>query len=67
MEAKPEGLNPATWMLEISTPAAEERASVDFTQVYNESGLKGWAPMGQGTQLSAVSCQNLNWPHNGPD
>lgn len=40
VEPKPEGLNPATWMLEISTPAAEERTDVSFTKVYNESGLR---------------------------
>lgn len=34
-----EGLNPATWMLEISTPAAEERLGVDFATLYRESEL----------------------------
>ncbi len=31
--------NPATWMLEISTVSAEERAGADLTQVYQKSGL----------------------------
>ena len=31
--------NPATWMLEISTVSAEERAGADLTQVYQDSGL----------------------------
>ncbi|CAL5426860.1 unnamed protein product [Camellia sinensis] len=28
------GYNPATWMLEISTPAAEERIGQDFAEIY---------------------------------
>eukprot|EP00884_Botryococcus_braunii_P023385 jgi/Botrbrau1/9730/Bobra.0388s0022.1 len=33
------GLNPATWMLQITTPAAEERIGVDFAAVYRSSLL----------------------------
>ena len=32
-----EGLNPATWMLEVSTPGAEQRTGVDFAEVYKGS------------------------------
>ena len=32
-----EGLNPATWMLEVSTPGAEQRTGVDFTDEYKNS------------------------------
>lgn len=32
-----EGLNPATWMLEVSTPGAEQRTGVNFADVYKES------------------------------
>ena len=34
-----EGINPATWMLEISTVSAEERLGRDFSEIYNESDL----------------------------
>ncbi|CAK9164212.1 unnamed protein product [Ilex paraguariensis] len=33
----PSGYNPATWMLEISTPAAEERIGQDFAEIYRNS------------------------------
>ncbi|CAM8992214.1 unnamed protein product [Rhodiola kirilowii] len=33
----PDGYNPATWMLEISTPAAEERYGADLADVYKNS------------------------------
>lgn len=33
----PDGYNPATWMLEISTPAAEERIGEDFADLYRNS------------------------------
>lgn len=33
----PSGYNPATWMLEISTPAAEERLGQDFAVLYRNS------------------------------
>jgi ABC-type multidrug transport system permease subunit len=32
-----EGLNPATWMLEVSTPGAEQRTGVDFAEIYKGS------------------------------
>ncbi|KAK6138442.1 hypothetical protein DH2020_027817 [Rehmannia glutinosa] len=34
-----EGYNPATWMLEVSSSAAEAQLDVDFAQVYANSGL----------------------------
>ncbi|XP_034687785.1 ABC transporter G family member 31 isoform X3 [Vitis riparia] len=33
----PDGYNPATWMLEITTPAAEERIGEDFADLYRNS------------------------------
>ncbi|KAL5225223.1 hypothetical protein ABZP36_011862 [Zizania latifolia] len=33
----PEGYNPATWMLEITTQACEERLGIDFATVYKNS------------------------------
>ena len=38
-----EGLNPATWMLEVSTPGAEQRTGVDFAEVYKGSEFAKWA------------------------
>ena len=34
-----EGVNPATWMLEITRTAEERRLGLDFAQVYRESDL----------------------------
>ena len=33
-----DGHNPATWMLEISTPAAAEKLGVDFAEAFKGSG-----------------------------
>ncbi|KAF0930606.1 hypothetical protein E2562_033770 [Oryza meyeriana var. granulata] len=33
----PEGYNPATWMLEVTTQASEERLGIDFATVYKNS------------------------------
>ena len=32
-----EGLNPATWMLEVSTPGAEQRTGTNFAEIYKDS------------------------------
>ena len=34
-----EGLNPATWMLQVSTPGMEANIGVDFAEIYKNSGL----------------------------
>ncbi|OEL28808.1 ABC transporter G family member 43 [Dichanthelium oligosanthes] len=34
-----EGYNPATWMLEVSSPLAEARMNVDFSEIYANSAL----------------------------
>ncbi|CAA0829240.1 ABC transporter G family member 34 [Striga hermonthica] len=34
-----EGYNPATWMLDVTTPAMEAQLNVDFAQIYNNSDL----------------------------
>jgi hypothetical protein len=39
----PEGYNPATWMLEVSTLGAEERMGLDLAEVYRSSDLCGYA------------------------
>ncbi|MCO5588731.1 hypothetical protein L7F22_042690 [Adiantum nelumboides] len=36
-----DGYNPATWMLEISSPSAEARLQVDFAKIYKDSALYG--------------------------
>ncbi|KAI5071150.1 hypothetical protein GOP47_0013401 [Adiantum capillus-veneris] len=39
MEPIKDGYNPATWMLNISSPSAEARLQVDFAQIYKDSPL----------------------------
>ena len=34
-----EGYNPATWMLEVSSPLAEARLEIDFADIYDKSAL----------------------------
>jgi len=34
-----EGLNPATWMLQVSTPGMEANIGVNFAEIYKSSGL----------------------------
>lgn len=34
-----DGYNPATWMLDISTPAVEAQLNVDFAELYANSDL----------------------------
>lgn len=34
-----EDLNPATWMLEVTTPGNEARLGVDFADIYTSSSL----------------------------
>ena len=34
-----EGLNPATWMLQVSTPGMESTLRVDYAEVYRQSDL----------------------------
>lgn len=33
----PSEYNPATWMLEVTTPAIEEKLGVDFANIYENS------------------------------
>ena len=40
-----EGLNPATWMLEVSTPGMESQLGVSFAEQYNNSELARYATM----------------------
>ena len=39
VQRAPEGLNPATWMLEVTMPGNEQRLGVDFSDVYQQSQL----------------------------
>ena len=34
-----EGLNPATWMLEVTTPGMEDKLGVNFAEYYSQSEL----------------------------
>ena len=34
-----EGLNPATWMLQVSTPGMEANIGVNFSDIYKNSAL----------------------------
>jgi hypothetical protein len=34
--------NPATWMLDISTPSSEDAIGVDFAALYRQSELARW-------------------------
>ncbi len=38
-----EGINPATWMLEVTRPAEERRLGLDFAEVYQQSDLFRYA------------------------
>ena len=46
VQRAPEGLNPATWMLEVTMPGNEERLGVDFAEVYEQSKLNRCAFIG---------------------
>ena len=39
VQSIPGDLNPATWMLEVTTPGNEERLGVDFADIYEQSSL----------------------------
>jgi hypothetical protein len=34
-----DGYNPATWMLDISSPVVESQLNIDFAELYNQSSL----------------------------
>ncbi|MCI49963.1 pleiotropic drug resistance protein 2-like, partial [Trifolium medium] len=34
-----DGYNPATWMLDISSPVVESQLNIDFAELYNKSSL----------------------------
>ncbi len=38
----PEGLNPATWMLEVSTVSREAALGRDFADIYEASDMARW-------------------------
>ncbi len=55
-----EGINPSTWMLEITTPASEQRIGVNFVENYKKSSLYQWVKSHQiglwnGSPLKQVS------------
>ncbi len=34
-----QGLNPATWMLEVTTPGMEDKLGISFAEYYSQSEL----------------------------
>lgn len=34
-----DGYNPATWMLEVTTPAQEDKLGINFAELYKNSDL----------------------------
>ncbi|XP_031399616.1 ABC transporter G family member 31 [Punica granatum] len=54
----PDGYNPATWMLEVTTPAAEERIGADFADIYRKS---------QQFRAVEVSIQEMSIPPAGSE
>ena len=49
-----EGINPATWMLEVSSVGAESRTGVNFAHVYVDSKFAKCAPPPNGGRLKDV-------------
>jgi hypothetical protein len=41
-------INPATWMLEVSTPGMEERMHVSFADLYDNSNVFGYVRFDKG-------------------
>ena len=54
-----DGLNPATWMLQVSTPGMESTIGVDFGQIYADSTLYECAPHTAGSLISQQSMRTV--------
>lgn len=54
-------LNPAAWMLEITTPGMEHQLGVDFAHVYKESDLARYTT--QCSQAAHHFTRMLSWVH----
>ena len=50
-----EGLNPATWMLQVSTPGMEANIGVNFSEIYKQSQLFQYVHL-------VLSWHNVTWP-----
>eukprot|EP00253_Pinus_taeda_P001138 PITA_01138 len=58
-----EGYNPATWALEVSSIAVEERLGVDFVEIYRKSALYEWnQALIKELGTPAPGLQDLNFP-----
>lgn len=58
-----EGYNPATWALEVSSMATEERLGVDFAEIYRKSALYEWnQALIKELSTPAPGSQDLNFP-----
>lgn len=51
-----EGINPATWMLEVSSVGSESRMGVNFAEVYEDSKFAKYAPAAAAVWLEHVCC-----------
>lgn len=54
-----EGLNPATWMLEVTTPGMEDKLGISFAEHYANSHLAKSVPHAQAHQLLTLA--DLTW------
>jgi ABC-2 type transporter len=57
-----DGVNPATWMLNISAPGWEQRLGIDFAKHYEESGLHKCV-RSPATVVAHVTCAPCNAVH----
>ena len=60
MPALEEGLNPATWMLQVSTPGMESTIGVDFSQIYRDSSLYQCVLDPSSGHSKATSCSHFS-------
>ena len=54
-----EGINPATWMLEVSTVSAEERMDLDFADTFADSEANSYV-LGSLSSWVSAEISNLN-------
>ncbi|KAG6529694.1 hypothetical protein ZIOFF_011907 [Zingiber officinale] len=52
-----DGQNPATWMLNVTSPAMEYKLGIDFGTIYRNSSLHNTAYCGKGASLPYAIAQ----------
>ena len=50
-----DGYNPATWMLDVTTPSMESQMSLDFAQIFSNSSLYRYAKENAATKPECYS------------